>query len=190
MPVNKATSQFRQAGHVAENRLAYESGGKSCRGNLLAREMDQPAATNAIVPYDNRYQSGLAPTGRLPGVFLLLGLTVTRKTKTVEAIADLLNGSDKLPVKIDCGEFQLDHETAKLVGAPPGYLRHRETVSLVTQQGLKDAISLTSDLALVLFAESEKASPSLTKLLLRILDKGTLRLGDNSEVDFERAAVN
>ena len=140
----------------------YELGGKSCRGNLLAREVDQPVATSAIVPYDNRYQSGLAPTGRLTGVFLLLGLTVTRKTKTVEAIADLLHGSERLLLKIDCGEFQLDHETAKLIGAPPGDLGHPATVPMLTQQGLKDATSPTSDLALVLFAESEKASPSLT----------------------------
>ena len=161
MPVNKATSQFRQAGYVAGNRLKYELGGKSCRRNLLDREVDQPAATNAIVPYDNRYQSGLAPTGRLTGVFLLLGLTVTRKTKTVEAIADLLHGSERLPLKIDCGEFQMDHETAKLVGAPPGYLGHRETVSMLTQQGLEDATSPTSDLALVLFAEARRPHPHL-----------------------------
>src|ERR1044072_6543876 len=171
MPVNKATSQFRQAGYVAEDRLTYESGGKSCWADLLAREVDQPSATNAIVPYDNRYQSGLAPTGRLTGDFLLLGLTVTRKTKTVEAIADLLNTSEKLLLIIDCCESQLDHETAKLIGAPPGYLGHRETVPMFTQQGLKDATSETSDLALVLFDEIEKASPSLANLLLGILDK-------------------
>ena len=158
--------------------------------SLLARKVvGQSAATNAIVPYVYMYQSGLAPTGRPAGVFLLLGPTGTGKTKTVEAIADLLHGSDKVLVKIDCGEFQLDHETAKLIGAPPGYLGHRETVPMLTQQGLKDATSPTSDLALVLFDEIEKASPSLTKLLLGILDKGTLRLGDNTEVNFEKSLI-
>ena len=158
--------------------------------SLLARRVvGQSGATNAIVPYVYMYQSGLAPAGRPAGVFLLLGPTGTGKTKTVEAIADLLHGSEKLLVKIDCGEFQLDHETAKLIGAPPGYLGHRETVPMLTQQALKDATSLTSDLALVLFDEIEKASPSLTKLLLGILDRGTLRLGDNAEVNFERSLI-
>jgi ATP-dependent Clp protease ATP-binding subunit ClpA/ActR/RegA family two-component response regulator len=158
--------------------------------SLLARRVvGQSGATNAIVPYVYMYQSGLAPAGRPAGVFLLLGPTGTGKTKTVEAIADLLHGSEKLLVKIDCGEFQLDHETAKLIGAPPGYLGHRETVPMLTQQALKDATSLTSDLTLVLFDEIEKASPSLTKLLLGILDKGTLRLGDNAEVNFERSLI-
>ncbi len=158
--------------------------------SLLARRVvGQSGATNAIVPYVYMYQSGLAPAGRPAGVFLLLGPTGTGKTKTVEAIADLLHGSEKLLVKIDCGEFQLDHETAKLIGAPPGYLGHRETVPMLTQQALKDATSLTSDLTLVLFDEIEKASPSLTKLLLGILDKGTLRLGDNTEVNFERSLI-
>ncbi|HKR13745.1 MAG TPA: AAA family ATPase [Pyrinomonadaceae bacterium] len=158
--------------------------------SLLARRVvGQSGATNAIVPYVYMYQSGLAPAGRPAGVFLLLGPTGTGKTKTVEAIADLLHGSEKLLVKIDCGEFQLDHETAKLIGAPPGYLGHRETVPMLTQQALKDATSLTSDLALVLFDEIEKASPSLTKLLLGILDRGTLRLGDNTEVNFERSLI-
>lgn len=173
------------------------TGSKSANSNpdtdlisLLARRVvGQSAATNAIVPYVYMYQSGLAPAGRPAGVFLLLGPTGTGKTKTVEAIADLLHGSEKLLVKIDCGEFQLDHETAKLIGAPPGYLGHRETVPMLTQQALKDATSLTSDLALVLFDEIEKASPSLTKLLLGILDRGLLRLGDNTEVNFERSLI-
>ncbi len=158
--------------------------------SLLARRVvGQSAATNAIVPYVYMYQSGLAPAGRPAGVFLLLGPTGTGKTKTVEAIADLLHGSEKLLVKIDCGEFQLDHETAKLIGAPPGYLGHRETVPMLTQQALKDATSPASDLALVLFDEIEKASPSVTKLLLGILDKGILRLGDNTEVNFEKSLI-
>lgn len=158
--------------------------------SLLARKVvGQSAATNAIVPYVYMYQSGLAPAGRPAGVFLLLGPTGTGKTRTVEAIADLLHGSERLLVKIDCGEFQLDHETAKLIGAPPGYLGHRETVPMLTQQGLKEATSHSSDLALILFDEIEKASPSLTKLLLGILDKGTLRLGDNTEVNFEKSLI-
>ena len=169
--------------------LAASGTGQDLVSLLSRKVVGQSAATNIIVPYVYMYQSGLAPTGRPAGVFLLLGPTGTGKTRTVEAIADLLHGSEKQLVKIDCGEFQLEHETAKLIGAPPGYLGHRETVPMLTQQGLKEATSDSSDLALVLFDEIEKASPSLTKLLLGILDKGTLRLGDNTEVNFEKSLI-
>lgn len=156
---------------------------------LSQKVVGQSAATKAIVPYVYMYQSGLAPAGRPAGVFLLLGPTGTGKTKTVEAIAELLHGDEKKIVKIDCGEFQMDHETAKLVGAPPGYLGHRETTPMLTQQQLLEATSRDCDLALVLFDEIEKAAPSLTKLLLGILDKGKLRLGDNTTVDFEKSLI-
>src|SRR5882672_5476461 len=156
---------------------------------LSQKVVGQSAATRAIVPYVYMYQSGLAPEGRPAGVFLLLGPTGTGKTKTVEAIADLLHGSEKKIVKIDCGEFQLEHEMAKLIGAPPGYLGHRETVPMLTQQSLAEAISPESDLALVLFDEIEKAAHSMTKLLLGILDKGILRLGDNTVVNFEKTLI-
>jgi len=156
---------------------------------LSGKIVGQAAAMNAIVPYVYMYQSGLAPEGRPAAIFLLLGPTGTGKTKTVEAIAELLHGSEKKLLKIDCGEFQMDHETAKLVGAPPGYLGHRETVPLLTQQQLTDATSDGCDLALVLFDEIEKAAPSITSLLLGILDKGILRLGDNTAVNFEKTLI-
>jgi len=157
---------------------------------LLSRKVvGQSAATKAIVPYVYMYQSGLAPEGRPAGVFLLLGPTGTGKTKTVEAIAELLHGSEDKIVKVDCGEFQMEHEMAKLIGAPPGYLGHRETVPLLTQQRLTEATTEQCDLAIVLFDEIEKAAHSLTKLLLGILDKGILRLGDNTVVNFEKSLI-
>jgi CheY-like chemotaxis protein len=149
----------------------------------------QSAATKAIVPYFYMYQSGLAPEGRPAGVFLLLGPTGTGKTKTVEAIAELLHGSERKVLKIDCGEFQMEHEMAKLIGAPPGYLGHRETMPLITQQALTEVTSENCDLALVLFDEIEKAAHSLTQLLLGILDKGLLRLGDNTTVNLEKSLI-
>src|SRR3989440_3728323 len=156
---------------------------------LSQKVVGQSAATKAIVPYIHMYQSVLAPEGRSAGVFLLLGPTGTGKTKTVEAIAELLHGSEKKIVKVDCGEFQMEHEMAKLIGAPPGYLGHRETVPMLTQQRLAEATSEASELALVLFDEIEKAAHSMTMLLLGILDKGILRLGDNSIVNFEKTLI-
>src|SRR5271157_5748744 len=156
---------------------------------LSQKVVGQPAVTRVIVPYIQMFQAGLAPEGRPVGVFLLLGPTGTGKTKTVEALADVLHGSEKNLLKVDCGEFQMEHEVAKLIGAPPGYLGHRETQPMLTQQKLTAVTSEKCNLSLVLFDEIEKAAPSLTRLLLGVLDKGVLRLGDNSSVNFEHSLV-
>src|SRR5947209_17094196 len=142
-----------------------------------------------IVPYVQMYQAGLGPEGRPAGVFLLLGPTGTGKTKTVEALAEILHGSEKNVLKVDCGEFQMEHEVAKLIGAPPGYLGHRETQPMLTQQKLASVTSDKCNLSIVLFDEIEKAAPSMTRLLLGVLDKATLRLGDNTTVNFEKSLV-
>src|SRR5690242_7220982 len=156
---------------------------------LSQKVVGQPAATRVIVPYIQMFQAGLAPEGRPVGVFLLLGPTGTGKTKTVEALAEILHGSEKNLLKVDCGEFQMEHEVAKLIGAAPGCLGHRETQPMLTQQKLNAVTSDRCGLSLVLFDEIEKAAPSLTRLLLGVLDKGLLRLGDNSTVNFEKSLV-
>jgi ATP-dependent Clp protease ATP-binding subunit ClpA len=92
-------------------------------------------------------------------------------------------------LRVDCGEFQMEHEVAKLIGAPPGYLGHRETPPMLTQQKLTQSTSDDSALSIVLFDEIEKAAPSMNRLLLGILDKGTLRLGDNTAVNFEKTLI-
>lgn len=149
----------------------------------------QTEAIDTIVPYVNMHQAGLSPEGRPIGVFLLLGPTGTGKTRTVEALSEVLHGSSKNLLKVDCGEFQMEHEVAKLVGAPPGYLGHRETQPMLNQAKLNSVASESSDISLILFDEIEKAAPSMTRLLLGILDKATLRLGDNSSVNFERTMI-
>src|SRR6202166_298977 len=103
---------------------------------LSQKLVGQPAAIAAIVPYVQMYRAMLSPESRPAGVFLLLGPTGTGKTRTVEALADVLHGDEKSLVRVDCGEFQMEHEIAKLIGAPPGYLGHRETPPLLTQQKL------------------------------------------------------
>src|SRR5690242_6563190 len=156
---------------------------------LSRRLVGQTHAITDIVPYVQMYRAGLGPEGRPAGVFLLLGPTGTGKTRTVEALADVLHGSEKSLVRIDCGEFQMEHEVAKLIGAPPGYLGHRETPPMLTQQKLAAVTSEGSPLALLLFDEIEKAAPSMTRLLLGVLDKAVLRLGDNTSVNFERTLI-
>ena len=149
----------------------------------------QPESVKAIVPYVEMFHAGLAPEGRPAGIFLLLGPTGTGKTKTVEALAEVLHGSDKNVLRVDCGEFQMEHEVAKLIGAPPGYLGHRETQPMLNQAKLNSVSSDYSPLSIVLFDEIEKAAPSLTRLLMGVLDKAVLRLGDNTSVNFERSLI-
>ena len=157
---------------------------------LLSRKIvGQSNALQFIIPYLRMYQAGLSAPDRPAGIFLLLGPTGTGKTRTVEALAEILHGSNKNLLKIDCAEYQSDHEVAKLLGAPPGYVGHRETKPMLTQERLLDVVSNDSDLALVLFDEIEKAAPALTTLLLGMLDKATLRLGDNTSVNFEKTLI-
>ena len=149
----------------------------------------QPEAIETIIPYVEMHQAGLSPEGRPIGVVLLLGPTGTGKTRTVEALSEVLHGSPKQMLKVDCGEFQMEHEVAKLIGAPPGYLGHRETQPMLTQAKINSVASDHSDISLVLFDEIEKAAPSMQRLLLGILDKASLRLGDNTTVNFDRCII-
>jgi CheY-like chemotaxis protein len=156
---------------------------------LSEKIVGQATAINGITSAVKMYQAGLSPAGRPAGVFLLLGPTGTGKTRTVEALAEILHGTSQRVVKIDCGEYQTDHEVAKLIGAPPGYLGHRETRPVLTQERLGEAASEFCDLSIVLFDEIEKAAPSISRLLLGVLDKAVLRLGDNTEVNFEKSLI-
>ncbi|MEP7211697.1 MAG: AAA family ATPase [Acidobacteriota bacterium] len=135
------------------------------------------------------YLAGLNNPSRPIGTMLFLGPTGSGKTRVVEAAAEVLFGEPHSVVKIDCAEFQHSHEIAKLIGSPPGYLGHRETSPMLTQENLDKAHTDETKLTFVLFDEIEKASDSLWQLLLGILDKATLTLGDNRRVDFSRSVV-
>lgn len=149
----------------------------------------QDHVTRGIVPYLDVFQAGLNPEGRPAGIFLLMGPTGTGKTATVQAVADAIHGNPKNILRIDCGEYQSDHEIAKFLGAPPGYLGHRETQPVINQMKLNQVMSERANIAIVLFDEVEKAAPALQRLLLGIMDRGILRLGDNTPVNFERTLI-
>src|SRR5229473_2695041 len=127
--------------------------------------------------------------GRPIGNFLFLGPTGSGKTRMVEATAECLVKNPRAVIKIDCAEFQHSHEIAKLIGSPPGYLGHRETHALLSQEVLNQYHSERMKLSFVLFDEIEKASDALWNLLLGILDKAALTLGDNRRVDFSRTMI-
>ena len=149
----------------------------------------QEEAIHEIVRTYQTYLAGLSPNGRPIGTFLFLGPTGTGKTRTVEATAEALLGNPRGVIKIDCGEFQHSHEIAKLIGSPPGYLGHRETHPMLAQEVLNQYHTDSVKLSFVLFDEIEKASDALWNLLLGILDKATLTLGDNRKVDFSNALI-
>lgn len=135
------------------------------------------------------YLAGMNNPSRPIGTMLFLGPTGSGKTRVVEAASEVLFADPHAVVKIDCAEFQHSHEIAKLIGSPPGYLGHRETSPMLTQENLDKAHTDDNKLTFVLFDEIEKASDSLWQLLLGILDKATLTLGDNRRVDFSRTVV-
>lgn len=146
----------------------------------------------AIQQIVNIYQmnlTGMSAPGRPIGNFLFLGPTGSGKTRIVEATAEALVRNPRAVIKIDCAEFQHSHEIAKLIGSPPGYLGHRETHPLLSQEVLNQYHTDAMKLSFVLFDEIEKASDALWNLLLGILDKATLTLGDNRKVDFSRAMI-
>lgn len=156
---------------------------------LQTRIIGQDEALWEIIPYLEMYQANLNPVGRPAGVFLLLGPTGTGKTRTAEVVAEALHGNDRHLLRVDCGEYQMEHEVAKLVGAPPGYLGHKETQAVLSQQRLDAVTSELSRLSVVLFDEIEKAAPSMQRILLGILDKAFLRTGDNNPVNFENSMI-
>jgi ATP-dependent Clp protease ATP-binding subunit ClpB len=157
--------------------------------NLCQRVVGQQEALRKIVNIYQMYVTGVNAPGRPIGSLLFLGPTGSGKTRTVEATAEALLKNARAVTKIDCAEFQHSHEIAKLIGSPPGYLGHRETHPLLSQEVLDQHHTATTKLSLVLFDEIEKASDALWNLLLGILNKGTLTLGDNRKVDFSRSII-
>jgi ATP-dependent Clp protease ATP-binding subunit ClpB len=150
---------------------------------LRRRIVGQDQAVEKVAEIYQMFLAGLNAPGRPVGNLLFLGPTGSGKTRVVEAMAEALFGDAHACIKIDCAEFQHSHEIAKLIGSPPGYLGHRETHPLLTQEALNQWFTEKLKLSILLFDEIEKASDSLWQLLLGILDKATLTLGDNRRVD-------
>ena len=157
--------------------------------SLRRKIVGQPDGIRAFVDLYQVFCADMCPTGRPIGNVLLLGPTGSGKTRIVEAAAEILFGDPRAVIKIDCAEFQHSHEIAKLIGSPPGYLGHRETHPLITQEELSKYHSDKMKLSFLLFDEIEKASDSLWQLLLGMLDKATLTLGDNRRVDLSQTMI-
>jgi len=155
------------------------------RGKIVGQE----EGVQALVDLYQVFRAGLNSPGRPVGNLLFLGPTGSGKTRIVEAAAEILFGEARAVIKIDCAEFQHSHEIAKLIGSPPGYLGHRETHPLITQETLAASHNDKLKLSFLLFDEIEKASDALWQLLLGMLDKATLTLGDNRKVDLSQTVI-
>jgi ATP-dependent Clp protease ATP-binding subunit ClpB len=156
---------------------------------LRGKVVGQEEGVRALVDLYQVFCAGMSPGGRPVGNLLFLGPTGSGKTRIVEAAAEILFGDPRAVIKVDCAEFQHSHEIAKLIGSPPGYLGHRETHPLITQEELAKYHKDDLKLSFLLFDEIEKASDALWQLLLGILDKATLTLGDNRRVDLSQAMI-
>jgi len=156
---------------------------------LRRKIVGQEEAVRAVVELYQVFRAGLCSQGRPVGNLLFLGPTGSGKTRIVEATAEILLGDPRAVIKVDCAEFQHSHEIAKLIGSPPGYLGHRETHPLITQEALAQYHTEKLKLSFLLFDEIEKASDALWQLLLGILDKATLTLGDNRRVDLSQTII-
>src|SRR5437899_6027282 len=156
---------------------------------LLGKIVGQERAVRRIVNMYQIYLAGMATPGRPVGNLLFLGPTGSGKTRVVEASAEILFGSPRAFIKIDCAEFQHSHEIAKLIGSPPGYLGHRETPPLLTQEAVDQYQTERARFSFILFDEIEKANDALWQLLLGVLDKATLTLGDNRKVDLSSCVI-
>jgi ATP-dependent Clp protease ATP-binding subunit ClpB len=169
------------------NRHSSES--QEFESAMRRRIVGQEDGIRAVADLYQVFQAGMSSAGRPVGNLLFLGPTGSGKTRIVEAAAEILFGDPRAPIKVDCAEFQHSHEIAKLIGSPPGYLGHRETHPLITQEELAKHHTEKLQLSFLLFDEIEKASDSLWQLLLGILDKATLTLGDNRRVDLSQTMI-
>jgi ATP-dependent Clp protease ATP-binding subunit ClpB len=169
------------------SRQSYES--QRFESELTRRIVGQQEGVRALVDLYQVFCAGMSSEGRPVGNVLFLGPTGSGKTRIVEAAAEILFGDPRAVIKVDCAEFQHSHEIAKLIGSPPGYLGHRETNPLITQEALAQYHTEKLKLGFLLFDEIEKASDALWQLLLGILDKATLTLGDNRRVDLSQTMI-
>lgn len=159
------------------------------RSGLETRIIGQRPALEAILNTYEMYLAGLTDPDQPIGNFLFLGPTGTGKTHTVEALAQILAGNSKAVLKINGGEYQHSHEIAKLIGSPPGYLGHKETRPALSQERIDQYHTDTHKVSLILFDEIEKASDALWKIMLGILDKAELTMGNGDKTNFSTSLI-
>jgi len=150
--------------------------------NMKVFLIGQDEAVETLADAIQRASVGLKDPIRPIGSFLFAGRTGVGKTLATKVLADeLIKGRDNL-VTIDCSEYSSDHEYAKLIGAPSGYIGHE-------QGGVLTNAMAKSPFAVVVFDEVEKASAKVHELMLQILEEGRLTDGKGQRVSFKDSII-
>ena len=150
--------------------------------NMKVFLIGQDEAVDTLTDAIQRASVGLKDPERPIGSFLFAGRTGVGKTLATKVLADeLIKGRDNL-VTIDCSEYSSDHEYAKLIGAPSGYIGHE-------QGGVLTNALMKNPFAVVVFDEVEKASAKVHELMLQILEEGRLTDGKGQKVSFKDSII-
>lgn len=155
---------------------------KNLAEELSKKVVGQKQAIDAISKAIKRSRIGLKDPNRPIGSFLFLGPTGVGKTKLSKALAESLFGEENAMIRLDMSEFMESHSTAKIIGAPPGYVGYEE------QGGLTEKVR-RKPYSLILFDEIEKAHPDVLNLLLQILEDGILTDSHGRTVDFKNTVI-
>jgi ATP-dependent Clp protease ATP-binding subunit ClpB len=149
---------------------------------LEERVVGQNEALTAVANAIRRSRAGLSDPKRPIGSFIFLGPTGVGKTETAKALAEFLFDDEQAMIRIDMSEYMQSHDTARLIGAPPGYIGHDDGGQL-TEAVRRRPYSV------ILFDEIEKAHPDVFNVLLQVLDDGRLTDSKGRTVDFKNTVL-
>ena len=146
------------------------------------RVIGQDEAVRAVSKAVRRARAGVKDPRRPIGSFLFLGSTGVGKTELARALAESVFGSEDAIIRFDMSEYMEKHTTARLVGAPPGYVGYEEGGQLT------DAVR-KKPFSIILFDEVEKAHPDVFHMLLQVLEDGRLTDGQGTVTDFRNTII-
>ena len=155
---------------------------KNLEENLHKRVIGQNEAVEAVAKAIKRSRLGLKDPNKPIGSFLFLGPTGVGKTELSKALAESLFGTEDSLIRIDMSEYMESNSTAKLIGAPPGYVGYDEAGQL-TEKVRRRPYSV------ILFDEIEKAHPDVMNSLLQVLDDGRLTDSQGRTVNFKNTII-
>lgn len=166
---------------------AYQA--QSFEQQLSNMVIGQDRAVRRLTELYQVFLSGLNAPNKPIGTLLFLGNSGSGKSYISECAAKILFNNPLASFKIDCAEYQQSHDIAKLIGAVAGYLGHKDTPPILSQENLDKYHTQLNPLTFLVFDEIEKANESLWQLLLGILDKAILTLGDTRRTDFSKCII-
>lgn len=149
--------------------------------NLHKRVIGQDKAVSAVSRAIRRNRAGLQSTKRPPS-FIFVGPTGVGKTELAKSLAYEMFGSEDSIIRVDMSEYMESHSTAKLIGAPPGYVGYDDAGQLTEKVKRKPY-------SIILFDEIEKAHPDVFNILLQVLDDGKLTDSQGNVVSFQNTII-